>query len=305
MKEPRHDDERLSALLAGRLEGPEREELLAHLSTSEEDAEVAINAAAILREMEEEDAEAAAAGGAQPALSPRHDVVPPSVQQRARGWPRKTPRWAVPLVLAGLGVLGFWATQGRISPAPGPLQVAAALSEPERSLPADWVESAPLPGDRGEDDRSAVAAGVYLARLAVSIRAGDATTTTLLAGRAADRYDAGVLRQIQQRAGAPADSLLPLLETATTRLESLYDPDYLRAGAWIEAARLAAEREDAGFFAHRDTRAMLDHIERTTSENPDAQGDIARIRAALSADGGLDWTALETGLNSLLRSVSS
>ncbi|HEX2202609.1 MAG TPA: hypothetical protein VHG91_04910 [Longimicrobium sp.] len=55
MKEPERDDERLSALLAGRLEGPERDELLAHLSTADEDIEVFAHAAAILREMEDEE----------------------------------------------------------------------------------------------------------------------------------------------------------------------------------------------------------------------------------------------------------
>lgn len=53
-----HDDERLAALLASRIEGEERSQLLAYLSTADEDFEVFANSASILREMEVEDARA-------------------------------------------------------------------------------------------------------------------------------------------------------------------------------------------------------------------------------------------------------
>ena len=56
MTEPIKDDERLSALVEGRVAGPEREELLAHLSTSEDDYEVFTDTVEILSALEEEDA---------------------------------------------------------------------------------------------------------------------------------------------------------------------------------------------------------------------------------------------------------
>jgi hypothetical protein len=55
MMAPKHDDQRLSALLAGRLEGPERDELLAYLATADEDYFVVVNTGLILRELEEEE----------------------------------------------------------------------------------------------------------------------------------------------------------------------------------------------------------------------------------------------------------
>lgn len=58
MRQPLHvDDERLAALLAGRLLGAERDELLAYLATADEDYEVFANTAGMLREMEQEDLE--------------------------------------------------------------------------------------------------------------------------------------------------------------------------------------------------------------------------------------------------------
>lgn len=297
MKEPRHDDERLSALLAGRLTGPERDELLAHLSTSEEDADVAINAAAILREMEEEDAEAAA-GGAQHAPPLQRDVIPPSVQKRARGWPRKTPRWAGTLVIAGLVVLGFQATRGR--GAPGPLQVAAALSE-TRPLPEGRAES-PLAGDsRGGSEAGSLDQGVYLMRLIVSVQARDSAQTAAAAERLSSqvRGQANVLDTIRDRAGDPPDALQPLLQRASDRVESLSDRDYVRLGAWIEAAHLAVERRDAAFFSTRDTRAVLRRAERKTRDNEDARLAVAAVRGAIPAQGAPDWDALDSTLDEL------
>jgi hypothetical protein len=303
VKEPRHDDERLSALLAGRLTGPERDELLAHLSTSEEDADVAITAAAILREMEEEDAEAAA-GGAQHASPPQRDVMPPSVQKRARGWPRKTPRWAGTLAIAGLVVLGFQTALGR--GAPDPLRVAAALSE-TRQLPQDWKDPASSDVTRGAGEPGSLERGVHLMRLIVSVQARDTTQTAKIAQRLYSLVDnqASVLKEIEGRAGESPENLRPLLEQASDRVEALSERDYVRLGAWIEAARLAARRRDAAFFATRDTRAMLRRADRMTRGNDDAQQAIAAVRNASSAEGEPNWDALNGALGELYRNAGN
>lgn len=303
MKEPRHDDERLSALLAGRLEGPEREELLAHLANSEDDAEVVINAAAILREMEEEDAEAAAGGGRH-ASPPQRDVAPPSVQKRARGWPRNTPRWAGTLAIAGLVVLGFQTVLG--SGAPDPLRVAAALSE-TRQLPPGRVE-APLPGDtRGGGASSSLEKGVHLMRLIVSVQAGDTARTAAAAEQLSQdvRRQASVLDEIANRAGDSPQSLQPLLEQASDRVEALSEPDYVRLGAWIEAAQLAVERRDPAFFATRDTRAMLRRADRMTRGNDDARQALTAVRGAIPVQTASGWDTLGSALDELLRRAGS
>ncbi|MEW5925939.1 MAG: hypothetical protein AB1941_00495, partial [Gemmatimonadota bacterium] len=47
------DDERLAAFLDGRMDARRREEMLAHLTRSDEDREVLARTAAILRQLEE------------------------------------------------------------------------------------------------------------------------------------------------------------------------------------------------------------------------------------------------------------
>jgi hypothetical protein len=55
VSEPRNDDERLSALLDGRVDERQRRELLAHLVTSDDDYEVFSHAAIVLRQLEEQE----------------------------------------------------------------------------------------------------------------------------------------------------------------------------------------------------------------------------------------------------------
>jgi hypothetical protein len=309
VKEPIHDDERLSALLAGRLEGPERAELLAHLSTADEDYEVFANAAAILREMDEEDAEAEEAGVQAGDPPPHREVLPPSVTKSTRGWPRRTPRWiAISAVLVGLVVLGTLVTRGRTSAA-DPMILAASLENPRAGLLEGSREN-PWGADRGPGtSENAAQAGVYLLRLAVAVQAEDADLTVLWALKTRDSFAGGrseALQQIITRAGQPSEEVAPYVEQATKRVEDLTGyPDYLRVGAWAEAARRAAGGQDEAFFATTHTRKTLRRAERITRDNPAAQTALEGIRAALPPDAPGDWTALGTNLDNLLKAIAS
>jgi anti-sigma factor RsiW len=66
VKEPRSENERLSALLDGRLDERERGELLAHLSAADEEYRVFADTASILRELEEAEAGAEAGCASSP-----------------------------------------------------------------------------------------------------------------------------------------------------------------------------------------------------------------------------------------------
>lgn len=177
MTEPRFDDERLSELLDGRLEGPEREELLAYLATADEDYDVYAEASAILLEAEQEAAREARAGEA--ADSPqRPDTVPPSTKARGRWLRPGARRWiAIPAILAGLVVLGRLAPRAGAGMAGNPVHLAAVLEGTEG---LQGRETQPLPvryRGEGDDERTpgeAAAAGVYLMRLAVAIEIGRA-----------------------------------------------------------------------------------------------------------------------------------
>lgn len=290
MKEPTSDDERLAALLDGRLQGRAREELLEHLSASDDDRRVVTDTAAILLELE------AAESGPIP-LRP------------ARGW-RVPAAWgAMAAVLVGAVLLAALWSRGRASAAADPVRLASRL-EAGAGLPEGWTARPawdPARGDApGERAAQAARAGALLVDLAVAVEARDAADTRLLAERVRTRFDprageAGPLRQLALRAGAPADSLRPLVERATERLAGRLGEEPLRLGAWAEAGRLAVHRRDAEFFRARGSRAMLRRAER----DPSARAAASRVRAAIPREGTPDWNALDAALNALLREIAS
>jgi hypothetical protein len=314
VKEPRHDDERLAALLEGRLEGPERDELLAYLATTEdEDFHVFAKTAAVLREMEEEEDQPAQTrhAGEQVAHSPVRQTLPPSARAGRRRW--RALRVIVPPVLAGLVVLvTFTTTRSRAANLGNPIALAESLEGAQQGLPPGWTDT-PLStgGMRGEDERDAVQAGALLMQLAVSIQAQDSVRIATLAEQVRSRFDrravpSSPIVQIRNRAGEPGDTLLPLLEQATKRLERLGRDD-VHLGAWTEAARLAAAREDVEFFRsdRRRTRTMLQRADDITRGDATGQNAVREIRTLLAGDREPEWDALSTQLRSLMNAIAS
>lgn len=324
MKEPRKDDERLSALLEGRLSGPEREALLAHLAASDEDYEVFADAAEYLSEIEQEDARAAAAAAAtaaaanEPVVTPvspaegaettpaSADVIP--LRQRARrGWNSLWVRMAAAVtgVLLASGVV--WRAQSLTMASP--LQIAAAVD----TLPPRWTDTTVWPADRGgnrPDAKSvrAAQAGARLVHLAIAVRAGDSARTELAASKLLEFQpgaddDAPLLR-IQALAGGPSEELQPLVESAADELEDELDAeDYLRLGAWAEAGRLAARSRDTTFFSSRTSKTMLRRADGLTGDNPGAQTALATVRRLLRAE-SLDYASLERTLGEFLAAIA-
>jgi hypothetical protein len=294
VKEPREDDERLSALLEGRVEGRQREDLLAHLAEADDDYEVFANTAAVLRALEEEDARAGRGG------------MPRSM--RKRGWPSvrtaATVFGAVMLLLAaGLVLRGRGAASGY-----SPLEVAL------RARPAaNWSPWQPRGGQRGEDDRStrdarAVKAGAMLVDLAVAIRSRNTTRTGETATLLIDGVKAGTrasapLRQIEERPDQPVDSLNALVERATARLAEQLERGPLELGAWVEAARLAASAENAAFFVDGASDGMLARAKRVARGDQAALAAVESVRAALPRNGRANWPVLEDTLDKLLNEL--
>ena len=305
MKEPRHDDERLAALLEGRLEGPERDELLAYLATADEDLQVFARTAAVLREMEEDEAAQAPQPGDRADRPHAPDPTLPSVRP---GWRRfRASRWiAVSVILAGLVVSGTLVSRGRA--AGDPVRMAARMAQP--ALPADWETR-----DFGATTRrgsvggaGAAEAGVLLMDLIVAVETGHVKATELRAEQLRSRFDslgASPLQEIDARAGEPATALRPLLKRATERLEDRHDPDLLRLGAWTEAAWLAANKQDDGFFRSAATRRMLAGAEGLTRDDPDARQAVERVRSALGQPGPRDWQALADHLDAMIAAIVS
>jgi hypothetical protein len=319
------EDERLAAFLDGRMDARRREEMLAHLTGSEEDREVLARTAATLRLLEEEDAAAAAPDAPDAASVNEEGVIPlhprrPAEAEQEREVRRRAPfaQWiAMAAVLAGVALFTGRALQNRGSGEP--VRLAARLEHGAEGLPAGWTERRPWTSARGdgpggtpspgERRASSARAGAMLVDLSVAVQARDAASTRVLAAQLAARFDpqggrAGPLREIAGGAGGSPERLRPLVADATERIEKRLDRDALRFGAWTEAAALAAARRDAAFFRDRSTRRMLDRAGSLTQADPSADAALRQVRSQLSADPPR-WEALAPALDALARELAS
>jgi hypothetical protein len=299
VKEPKENDERLAAFLEGRVQGGQREDMLAHLAAADDDYEVFAGTARVLRALEAEDARAR-----------RRPVVP---SMGRGGW--RAPELRTVVVVTGTVVLFLglgWALRGR-SPSimRDPLQLAMRADPAARGLPANWRLPAPSGSARGrsssaERDALAVNAGAMLVELAVAVRARDTARMQMLAERLSGQLDPGAsdtpLQRIYDHPDAPTDSLTALLGQATARLADRRKP--LELGAWLEAARLAANGQNSAFFQDGVSTGMLGRAQRLARGDKAALAAVAEIRAALPAGSAPRWDTLENGLGKLLSGLS-
>jgi len=300
VKERKEDDERLAALLDARVQGGEREDMLAHLAAADDDYEVFAGTAGALRALEEEDARARR---------------PSRVPSMGRGGWRAPELRTVVVVVTGTVVLLLglgWVLRGR-SPSimRDPVRLAMRADPAARGLPAGWRLPAPSGSARGrptgaERDALAVNAGAMLVELAVAVRAHDTAQTQVLAGRLSGQLDPGAshtpLQRIHDHPDAPTDSLTSLLLQATARLADRRAP--LELGAWLEAARLAANGENSAFFQDGVSGGMLSRAERLAHGDPAALAAVAEVREALPEGSTPRWDTLENGLGRLLSELS-
>jgi hypothetical protein len=154
--------------------------------------------------------------------------------------------------------------------------------------------------------------GARLTDLELAVRARDAATTALLAADIAALLQdvpasgplAAVYREIARRAGEPADRLEPLVAQGRDSIAQILGENFVALGAWVEAARVAAARRDAGFFRSRVTSAVLDRTTKHPSLDEQARGSLQQIRSAIRAEGAPDWSALERELLGVLQALA-
>jgi hypothetical protein len=299
VKEPKQDDERLAALLEGRVQGDQREDMLARLAAADDDYEVFAGTAGVLRALEEEDAR----------------IRPPGrVPSMGRGgWRAPTLRTTMLVTgtmvfLLALGLV--W--KGRSpSLARTPQQLALAAYPSTQELPVGWRVPTPSNGARGagsSTDRNARAVynGALLVDLSIAIRTRDTTQTRELAAKLHARVDRGVdstaLLRIFEHPDASADSLNALLDQAMAGVKGPREP--LELGAWLEAARLAASQRNADFFADGASEGMLRRARKLARGDKAALAAWAGIRQALPSGGAPRLDTLEQDLATLLRRLS-
>lgn len=306
MKEPNKDDERLSALLEGKVQGEQREELLAHLARNENDYAVFASTGAVLRALEEEDARAAAAAG-QAAEPARADVIPLRPRSRA---PRLPGRWlALAASIATIALASTLTLRTRAYPGALPVHLAVRADTAGTGLPVDLVQPWSTGRGPGTDPETveSVRAGVMLTNLALAARAGDTGEIRALAAQLGV-YDPGASPDtpLPLMAADPTpspDSLNVLLNQAADRLGSELDRKRVEFGAWAQAARVAARQRNGAFFDDDATDVMLGRAERM-SRNASARAAVDGVRAALPANAPPRWDTLRTHLDALLSELT-
>ncbi|HEX2094875.1 MAG TPA: hypothetical protein VHG28_20920 [Longimicrobiaceae bacterium] len=331
MKAPHIDEERLAALLDGNLDAAERAELLARLAASDEDFRVFVETAAVLRRIEEAEAgtgpgeqdpqEGGAPDGAARVSASRPGpgaakIHPPSMSRRRR-WPSGF--WAA---LAAVLVLAALLSVLRVrpgSPSPGdPGRMASLLEERGAGLPRGWTEHRPWGVALGTGDplsarARAVRLGALHVDLVLAVQARDTAGSSRLAAEIVVLLDelppaapvADGYRDLGRRAGEAPERLAGPLEEAGRGAAELLGEDLVATGAWAEAGRIAAARQDAGFFRARESGVALRRAAELPSLPESARAAVERLRQATRGGGPPDWGTVERDLNELLRTLAS
>lgn len=296
------DAERLAALLDGRLDERRRAEAVARLASSDDEFEAFVDALAVTRELEAEDA---AAG-----------VTPLRPRARQRWWQRPGGHWAaIAAVLVGLALLPVLWTRSRGPEMDDPGRYAALLEPAQAGLPAGWDES-PWGTTRGPADpltldARAVRLGARITDLEVAVAARDpgvreisAEIVMLLGEVPAGSAVATYYRDIGDRAGETPEQLQPTMKRGRLAAVALLGDDMVALGAWAQAARLAAARRNAQFFRTGETRAMLARAAELPLQGV-ARTAVQRIRRADVGGGAPDWGSLEKESAILLQALGS
>jgi hypothetical protein len=108
---------------------------------------------------------------------------------------------------------------------------------------------------------------------------------------------AGSIASEFRRLGEASVSL-PALARPTANAEQLLGADPIRAGAWLQAARHAAQRRDADFFKAQDIRAALDYLG-SVAVDPTARSIVGDLNNQASSTAP-SWDKLATDLSRLL-----
>ncbi|HEX6038261.1 hypothetical protein [Longimicrobium sp.] len=322
------DPERLAALLDGRLDEAERDDLLARLADDDDDLALFAEAAGIQRALEEEDATVIAAASVPPHTAPlglapapipvadvAHDeplsgpgVIP--IRRPARRVDRRLALLAAVLAGVTLLPLGWRALRpGAIS---APSQAVAMLESRDASSVAGWTPawgSTRGGGDPLVERSTSARVGALAVVLELAIRAGDVEQR---------QYMVSTIQKTLENTLAPAgnafepledgtrtdrDQLLSDLEYATQTATGFLEADYVALGGWAEAARFAAARRDAAFFRSARTARTLDRASSFLGDDEQAKAAVERIRAARETD-PLGWPALTQAVDDLVDAIA-
>lgn len=313
-------DEEIGALLDGRVPEPRRTELLTRLAADDADYDVFADTAAVLREAEEEgsaEKESAAVG---PAVVRETQVIPLR-PRRTSGWRSPAVRsMAAAAVLATTVLVPVLRTRMIANRSRDPERLAVLSSPAGAALPADWhLASNATRGGTESVPNSGVAAVVGALQVALEVTA-----------RAAGPMDTAAVAQLARMAAATLENaedtgpglaaafyldiarltdwsrqnVLSRIDAAQTEVVDYVDPDYFATGAWTEAARLAAKRQNTAFFAAPESRKAVERTVGLPGLNDAAKHAAKRVRVVTDQGKVQKWESLEEDLYELQREIS-
>lgn len=300
------DPERLAALIDGRLGPREREAVLAQIAaSSDETVEVFADALAVTRELE---ASSSAEG---------LEALSPAVVRTWRGMRWRTPGGlaAIAAALVAVVVVPTWLSTLDSEAAHDPGRFVRALAEVDRGLPVDW-DTQPWGATRGAADAlspeaRALRVGARMVDLELTARTGDPRTAELAASVVAllEGIPGAAPAATEYRTLASADSaaspeqLTRLAERARRTAAPFVDRDYLKFGAWLEAARVAAAARDTGFFGSRASREAVEEARKLRGLSAPERAAVNSLHATSGLSTrrrGTDWDALGRTLTRML-----
>ena len=266
--------EKVAALIDGRLSEDERAALLARLGESDEDLSVMIDAASAVAHLDE----------------PRRESAPIAsiASARKRRW-RGVTFATVSLAAAAVAVVVLRTPSGNVESAS---EMVNALSSHD-ALPPDW-NYAPWRVQRGGegvgDSSVFIRIGVRATDLELAIRARDTTVArfandiSMLLGNVPGGSAVGA---IYQRLAANPQSN-ELLTNSRSALAGLPRQDLITIGGWLEAARIAAARQDREWFGRESNQQMIQRLVDLKQISP-ADGKSAREMVRDT----VDWSSVE------------
>jgi hypothetical protein len=308
-----HVDEKIGALLEGRLDSHGRAELLAWLEKHDADREVWVDTAGVLREAEEDGS--AEKEFADEREATRQTEVIPLRPRRATGW--RSPAVRSLAAAAILAAIAVPVLRSRMNPRSwqNPERLYALSSTHGARLPANWVPAWGVTrggGTEADETGTAARVGALHMDMVVSANAGDSTRVSDHARQAAatlENQTGGefAAREYQDLADSTqwssTEVLRRLAEARTTAVATL-DPDYFALGVWTEAARLAAHRRDAAFFASRESRKALEQAAALEALDDTTKVAVTRLRSLQDQKTIQDWALVEGDLKALLADLA-
>ena len=242
--------------------------------------------------------------------------------------PRRTSGWRSPAVrilaaAAALAAIGLVPVlRGRM--------IDRAWRNPERLAVLSWPGGAQLPDDWRP--ASIVTRGVpkTVPNAGVAAHVGALHVELEVAARASGPVDTATVAQLAREAAASLEtaeepgpdlatsfyldivrltdwsrpSVLNQIASARAEIVRYVDPDYFAAGAWTEAARLAARRRYGAFFATPESRKAVGRTVTLPGLNDAAKKAANRVRAVTDQGKVQKWESLQQDLDDLQLEIS-